>query len=119
MLQEIREALGPVGGLPCHPRGHRSRDQEELSFDGGPHPPGLPLDHDVEPADRLLEAPHHGELRDPPVPVFLEGNDLAHAVMMRPPSDTAPAAQLRLRDADRVHRRQPLPNREPGRPGVS
>ena len=88
MLEQVGEPLGSVGSIPWHARRDRSRDEEELAFDGGRHLPGTPLDHGVEAPDRELQSLHHGDLGVPSIPVLRERDDLSHGPIMRPPSDT-------------------------------
>jgi hypothetical protein len=94
MLEEVGEPLCPVGRLEGHARGHRSCDQEELSFDGGRHAARTPPDDRIETPDRPLEALHHGQLRAPPIPVLREQDDLSHEPMMRVASDTTPEGRV-------------------------
>jgi hypothetical protein len=115
MLQQVRESFRPVGRFERHARGHGSRDEEDLPLDHGHHPAGPPPDHRIEPADRTIQTPHHGELRAAPIPVLRERDDLSHGSMMGAASDM-PGRWGTLGDADRVDRRQPLAHREPGGP---
>jgi hypothetical protein len=102
MLEEIGETLGSVGRSPWHTGRDRSRDEEELAFDGGRHLPGPPLDHGVEASDRVLEAPHHGDLGVPTVPEVLERDDLSHGPIMRPPSDTPGRSPVQKPDEEHI-----------------
>lgn len=88
MLQQVGEPFGSIGRIPRHARRDRSCDEEELALDGGRHPARPPLDHGVEATDRPLQAPHHGEAGAPPIPVLRERDDVSHAPIMGPPSDT-------------------------------
>ena len=72
MLQQVGESFRPVGRFEGGTRGHRSRDEEELPLDRGGHAARPPPDHRIEPADRVLQAPHHGDLGAPPIPVVRE-----------------------------------------------
>jgi hypothetical protein len=87
MLQQVGESLGAIGCLERHARGHRARDEEELPLDGGSHAPEASLDDRIEPTDRMLQAPHHGELWIAPIPVLRERDDLSHGPMMGAASD--------------------------------
>ena len=88
MLQEIREPLGTIRRVAGHARRDGTCDQEEFALDRGRHPAGSALDHHVEPTDRPLQAPHHDEPGVLAVPILRERNDLSHAPIMNPPSDT-------------------------------
>ena len=88
MLKEVREPLGPVRRVSRHARRDRACDQKELSLDRGRHPAGPTLDHHIEPADRVLQAPHHDETGVLAVPILRERDDLSHGPIMSPPSDT-------------------------------
>jgi hypothetical protein len=88
MLQQIREPLGAVRRVPRQARRDRACDQEELSLDGGRHPAGSPLDHHIQPADRVLQAPHDDEPGVLAISILRERDDLSHWPIMSPASDT-------------------------------
>ena len=88
MLEEVRETLGTIRRVAGHARRDLARDQQELALDRGRHPPRSPLNNDIQSADRLLQAPHHDEPGVQAVPVLRERDDLSHAAIMNPPSDT-------------------------------
>ena len=88
MLEEIGEPLRPVGRLERHARGHGPGDEEELPLDGGRHTAGPSLDDRIETLHGPIQALQHGELRVPAIPVLREQDDLSHAPIMKPPSDT-------------------------------
>ena len=93
MFEEIGEPLRPVGRLAWHARRDGPRDDQQLPLDRRGHPSRPPLDHDVEAAHGLLEAPHRHDAREAPVPELLDRDDFScHGDIMRPPSDTLPEA---------------------------
>ena len=91
VLEEVRETLGPLGGLVRRSRRHRSLDQRQLALQTGPQPAGAQADERLEPADREVEP---GEILGglAPGPVLLKRydspSDMFHNAMMNLPSDT-------------------------------